>query len=715
MTEQKLAGKIAAIGAYDSGKLYNLLRQTPKELIKGKVTDEILHFIRRGYLDDSDRRSFLRDILKNPTPKNVDAVLDFLINESKWLSDKYFVLLNIISPDYTVAKFNMLLKKLLAKDKNDKITTEFIKKLSNFHYDYSGYLDEEKILKLRKSLATDKSMDKTYESLFNKMLLNQELDLSKIQLIASIHPTEKIIHRLLNLKESLFIDLPKMEEYERIETYNSICEVENSLHKQEYIKTTLKEKYPDLEFEAALIKESLRVVQSGSKREQQQFNNFLLSEGETVLLNDIDEKVCDYLVDHFTQENLEAVNALRSFYGLRLIIDESEFEDSNLRTVRRMQFDDSISTTDEDSEYYPVQYSQIYRDFITGKRLKYKDKEFKMSDYYDMLDSSKAVQILRDYGYADFIGYLPEALADAKIPPEIAEKFNIKDLQKIVYDYYPYKDVYDEDGDFLFTKRWIELVGGLDSADLPGARETYWQDMVKNKQLVKVIQDDLRRHGISESDIEELFEKAKEYGYPNIGSRRDRVNSVFFQLHHVLGLKDGGLNLPRNYAPVVRYPLDTYSGDGVAFSSHFPLHRLDTPLDIFYKKESEVAPHEIMITKEQQPNTKVVRLRTVFIDDDNPHKKVLYYGGARSCSRHSGRLHGMENIMARAKALGDKQKLADAKTKLLVQIVFQNYLELQKRVTERKQEKRRKIEQNKVKTQKKKSVRKNSKDNQAKR
>ena len=710
MTEQELATEISAINDYDSGKLYNLLRKTPKELIKGKVTDEILRFIRRGYLDDSDRRGFLRDILKNPTPQNVDAVLDFLIDKGKRLSNKYVVLFRIIEPDYTVAKFNTLLKKLIVKDKNDKITTEFIEAISSFRGDYSGYLDEEKVFKLKRSLTTDKSLGKTFESWFNKKLLSSEMDLEKLRRIYSVHSTPKMTKRLIVLKESLLLDLPKMDVHERIETYNSICELENSLHEREYIKTTLKEKYPDLEFGEAIIKESLRVVQSGSKREKQQFNNLLLSEGETVLLNDIDEKVCDYLVNHFTQENLEAVNALRSFYGLRLIIDETEFEENNLRTVRRMQFDDSISTTNEDSEYYAMHYSEAYRNFEPNKR-----RKFKMSDYYDMLDNSKAVQILRDYGYADFIGYLPEALADAKVPPEVAEEFNIKDLQKIVYDYYPHKDVYDDDGDYIFTKRWIELVGYLDSADLPGARETYWQDMVKNKQLVKVIQDDLRRHGISESDIEQLFECAEEYGYPNIGRRSERVNSVFFQLHHVLGLKDGGLNLPRNYAPVVRYPFDTYSGDGIAFSSHLPLHRHDTPLDVFYKVEGEVAPNEIMITKEKQPNTKAVRLRTVFVDDDNPHKKVLYYGGARAYSRHSGRLHGMENIAVRAKSLGDKQKLEDAKTKLLVQIVFQNYLEMQKRVTERKQEKRRKIEQNKAKTQKKKTIRKNSKDNQAKR
>mgnify|MGYP007069878762 CR=1 FL=1 len=399
------------------------------------------------------------------------------------------------------------------------------------------------------------------------------------------------------------------------------------------------------------------------------------------------------MVDNFTQQNFDDVNALRSFYGLKIIIDETPFEEPNLRTVRRMQFDDSVSTTDPDSEYYVVQYSEAYRNFVPNGR-----RRFKESDYYDMMDRSEAFQILFDYGYADFAYTLPQALAKAKVPPEIAEQFNIKDLQAVFYYTLPdeEKDVYGWDGDFLFTKQWIEIEGQYDEANLMGARMSYWMDMGHNKQLVRVMQDDLRRHDVSESDIMTLFEKAEEEGRPNAGRRWERVTKVKLPLHHVIGLKDGGLNYPSNYAPVVIY-LDE------DFNSHTPLHRYDTPKDKFYVAEGAESPTDIMLTRTpQQANAKVVRIRTIFTDDEiNPHKKVLFYGGARKSSRYVGRLHGMGNIALEAEQLGKEYRERDVKAQLLMQIVFQNYVDMHNRLQElqtlkKNKEKRKSIEKHKT-------------------
>jgi len=501
----------------------------------------------------------------------------------------------------------------------------------------------------------------------------------------------EILDYVLKEKEIIVTKLPQYDGYKREELYRKIKNIESDLEEKGIIRRVLGEKYPDLSFEEALIREAAKVVKSGSEKEKEQFNNLLLAEGERRLLNDIDYNVCTYLVNNFTAQNLDDVNALRSFYGLKIIIDETPFETPNLRTVRRMQFEDSVSTTDPDSEYYVVQYSKAYREFKPDRR-----RKFKVSDYYDMMDKSEAFQILMDYGYADFAGILPEALAKAHVPPEVASQFNIKDLQAVFYEQLPddEKDVYTWDGEFLFTKKWIEIEGEYDTEDLIGARKSYWMDMVNNKQLVSCMRDDFLRHNVSGEDADKLFEMAEEEGYPNAGRRWEKVTSVKLPLHHILGLKDGGLNYPSNYAPVVVYE------DGL--NSHTPLHRYDTPLDKFYVVEGAKLPTDIMLTrKPTRSDAKVVRIRTIFTDDEeNSHKKVLFYGGARKCSRYVGRLHNMENIALKAKAIGKEQKRRDAKMKMLVQIVFKNVERTIEQANERMQQrydakKRQKIEKRK--------------------
>ena len=506
----------------------------------------------------------------------------------------------------------------------------------------------------------------------------------------------KLLDEILKNKERMMFELPNKEENERRKEYKKLVAIEMALHNNNYIESCLRKKYPDLTFEEALIREAARVVKSGDAAEKERFNNFLLAEGEAVLLNNIDERVCTYLVDNFSQQNLDDVNALRSFYGLKIIIDETKFADSDIRTVRRMQFDDSVNMPDKTSEFYPVQHSEAYRNFRRDGR-----RRFKPSDYYDMLDNSEAVQVLKDFGYEYFVYQLPDVLAEAKVPPEIAVQFNVKDLQAVFCDQLlgDEKEVSDRYGELLFVKKRAKMSADEDKDDLPGAREQYWVDMVNNKRLVALIKDDLRRHNISEEDIKLLFASAEVAGYPNSGRKYSRVSSVFFQLHHILGLKDGGKNYPSNFAPVVFYPSDVWTGVGDSFSSHTPLHRYDTPLDKFYVVEDAERPTDIMLTRARPyMGTKAVRIRTIFADDENnSNSKVLYYGGARRSSRYVGRLHDMVNIEMKAKKLAKKQKSDEERMKGLVQIVFQNVLNRieQSRKNEEKRkmaEKREKIE-----------------------
>lgn len=657
------------------------------ETISENEVDKIMAKIKVG------KKSISRDMWQilervmflNKTNKIKKKVFDFCVSKQFEGSEEYKVrtLISILEADPSEAMAQ-------------KIADYCCNPMEARRIDFGSLYN--KLLEIK---PTQKMLYKVFDSYTSQGQLSDSKarDFSSLLSENVLKGDENFIKFVLRQKEKMFEELPKYEEYDRECLLENLQGIEYKLKEKNYIGGILAEKYPDLCFEKALIKEAARVMKSGSEKEKKDFYDFILSEGEIHLLNDIDEKVCNYLVNNFSQENLDEVNALRSFYGLRIVIDKTDFEDKNLRTVRRMQFDDSISRTEkytddgEYNEYYFMQYSEAFRNFKPDRR-----RKFKFSDYYDVLDKSEAVKVLKDYGYGTFVDILPEALAEAKVPPELVSEFNIKDLQAFVYDADPNKDVYGWRGDYLFTKRWVELEGDIYDPDyLMGARESYWMDMVKNKKLVQVMSDDLRRHGISERDIKQLFNSAEEDGYPNFGRKRERVNSVFFQLHHVLALKDGGLNYPNNYVPVVRYPAD-YDGSGCRFSSHTPLHRHDTPLDEFYLVEGVTSSQDVMITRKPvTPDAKRVKIRTVFVDDDNPYKKVLYYGGARTCSRYSGRLHDMENIALKAKSLAEKQKLGDAKMKLLVQIVFQNYVNMQQKLAQRKKEKQKSQKNMKVK------------------
>lgn len=611
--------------------------------------------------------------------------------------------------DYILQCHEMLQQKIKGISQADLVRIE---KNLNSVFQNVGYIS----MKL-KQMFPRVPQDKAMERAFDRMLLtNDEEERKVLERIFRIPNSEfwqeylrgcdltgksRLVDFILRKKEQIVNKLPEIDDnYVRNTEYKNVVLVEKILHEREYIKSVLAKKYPKLCFEEAVIREAARVVKSGDEAEKRQFNNLLLAEGEDVLLNVIDENVCTFLVDHFSQKNLDDVNALRSFYGLKIIVDETDFADANVRAVRRMQFDDSVSRPDTTSEYYPIQYSEAYRNFRYDGR-----RRFKPSDYYDMLDNNEAVQLLKDFGYGYFVSQLPDVLAQAKVPPEIAIQFNAKDLQAVVYEQLPdeEKEVYGWDGDLLFVKKWVKMEDENDEDDLPGAREQYWMDMVGNKQLVKQISDDLLRHGVSQDDVERLFSCAEEEGYPNFGGRRNRVSSVFLQLHHVLGLKDGGQNYPQNYAPVAFYPEGSWHGVHTSFSSHAPLHRYDTPKDKFYVVEGAKKPTDIMLSRVKPfDDAKAVRIRTVFTDDEGgERKKVLYYGGARKSSRYVGNLKGMVNIELRAKKIAKRQKLEEVRMKRLVQIVFQNVLNMQDKLKEKQKERENEKKRKKIEARKK--------------
>ena len=89
----------------------------------------------------------------------------------------------------------------------------------------------------------------------------------------------EILDYVLKEKEKMFDKLPRYEEDERERVYEKIKGIEEALHDKGIIKAMLSEKYPNLCYEEAIIREAARVFKSGDAKEKERFNNLLLAEG----------------------------------------------------------------------------------------------------------------------------------------------------------------------------------------------------------------------------------------------------------------------------------------------------------------------------------------------------------------------------------------------------------------------------------------------------
>ncbi len=120
-----------------------------------------------------------------------------------------------------------------------------------------------------------------------------------LSVIAENTSNRKILHTIAQQKEEIN---QNTEEYLK----SKISRIEEIFRNRDYIQNTLNESYPNLSFEEQILQAAQDA--QGSEEKKNRFYNFLLSEGEERVL-DIDTKVMQYLVDNFTQANLDAVTA----------------------------------------------------------------------------------------------------------------------------------------------------------------------------------------------------------------------------------------------------------------------------------------------------------------------------------------------------------------------------------------------------------------------
>ena len=364
----------------------------------------------------------------------------------------------------------------------------------------------------------------------------------------------------------------------------------------------------------------------------------------------IDHAAMTWLISNFTQENFDKVNKLRAFWGLKAVVSEESLTEKNLRDVRRMEFAHSVSKTDASNPHYEHTYSEAYKNFVPDYNV-----SFKKAEYVDALANSPAAQILKEHGFSSFVAQLPDVFQNAHVPPSLVPKLYIKDLQHLLIEHHCDK-IYNGNriSIFDFDKVGINHEAGE-------IRKIFWQEVAKDKDLVKFISNDLKKKGIDQTTIKKIWERAKEYGNPNERIRDfdgdDTVRSVYFNVHHRVALKDGGTNTPDNFVIVLNMP-------GVV-NSHLPLHEYDSPLIHLYKHKNVAKNGVIISDKPTSKDDMEIRLNTVFVLDEensrkNINKHVLYYGGPHT-SIYVGKVHksvrsalnGIDNIYKR---INDKVK-----------------------------------------------------------
>lgn len=386
---------------------------------------------------------------------------------------------------------------------------------------------------------------------------------------------------------------------------------EKYLHEQHYIANRLRKEYPQLPIEQALVEAAYEVKNSDNSKQQAEFYNLILSEGDTALA-EYDKQVCDWLANNLTEQNLAKVNALRGFYGLKIELVEAKKVDMNHVAAVRMQFDGGYSRCKDDNEFFEVQYSEAFRDYL-GRDILDNYVKHDKKEYNEFLEKSAAVKKLLEFGYDDMVRQLPSILRDAGVNPEEAIQFNICDLQYLCIEHREETAVYDKDGKYLFTRNFIKFKdSNVEHMDVSAKRQ-FWKDIANNNpELVESISQNLAAHEVQ--NIDKFWANARKSGNPYF-----KDCEVSTELHHDPAIMNGGENDPSKIKITVKYKN--------GFSAHQLLHRHDTPKDNILHQETG----------------KTVRFRTVFIDDSD-NSKVLWFGGLRKEDRGVGNLKGMTNV-----------------------------------------------------------------------
>lgn len=274
--------------------------------------------------------------------------------------------------------------------------------------------------------------------------------------------------------------------------YDNIKELEEIFANKGYIQRTLNKKYPDLSLEEQLIQAAYDVVNSGDEQKKKEFNEFILAEGEPRLA-ELDAKVMDYLHDNCTQNNLDKVNALRSFYGLKVELVTGNAVDADERTAVRKVFDRTWSSyergknTETGEPYYSeseleqakkenqeqVEANPYYENAVSPAYRKYfeendiykiyqkgehseEERKYSTQDYFDSLIDKSSFKALRKHGLYNDMKVICDTLEKLQVEPEIAMQFNLKDLSDMVVNSHNTMEdrkVYNQEtGEYMFTK-----------------------------------------------------------------------------------------------------------------------------------------------------------------------------------------------------------------------------------------------------------------------
>lgn len=434
------------------------------------------------------------------------------------------------------------------------------------------------------------------------------------------------------------------------EVEQTIKKQKNKFQHQEMLKEILDDNAPESKIEV-FVKYAHKVVQSGDAKKINRFKEILFSYHPDSVY-DLDKKAMAWWVKNGTKENLEALNSFSSFYGMTTEVAEYSCLDT---TIPRAIFEGSIRpvskyTQDRDENpYYEYKHSQAFLE----------DKcEFNLEEHPE-LPSDKPWTI---YDLSQNIAYqemkkaninfpeekLQQALWEGGYHPDTIKQFNVSDLTHVYCE-----------------QKGIDLAYGRDRLPLQdynenapqSVREECWQEIGKNKELVKFISDNLREKGISEDTISQIWSNVEENGSPcndRYGNRN--VWGVSLQIHHFNALKDGGKNQLDNFT-VVMDIREAYfddekgywkDGGNVEYNSHQPNHLFDQPLIFLYKDGNKVVQAEEERT--DMPRVKVMRHP---VSPTGEHV-VCYMGPeAKDCcvGSISGNVHQIEEYV-----IGKKQQ-----------------------------------------------------------
>jgi len=285
--------------------------------------------------------------------------------------------------------------------------------------------------------------------------------------------------------------LHKKEEAYGVWNYKHIRELEECFAENNYIEKTLNKKYPNLLLEEQLIQMAYEVVKSGDEQKKKEFNEFILAEGESRLA-ELDARVMDYLYENCTRNNLDKVNALRSFYGLKVELKSGNTVDVDERTAVRKVFDRTWSSYERgknaetgepyyseakmekakkkdpeqviNNPYYESAVSQAYRKYFEEHDIYEiyhtpkddEEKQYSIQDYFDSLIDKSPFKALRKHGLYNDMKIICETLEKLQVEPEISSQFNLKDLSDMVVNSHNSlndRKVYNKDTDeYMFTK-----------------------------------------------------------------------------------------------------------------------------------------------------------------------------------------------------------------------------------------------------------------------